>query len=152
VQVLNEIDNKNEDNKELVDKINQFPPKLKKILQLRTKNIAGLSLKELAELTNNDYGSIRTLIYNSNKKGLQFHKVMDEISQELVTGRKLEVDNKFYKLICESNDLEEIRKSAKTFYELNKLIQPENKPVIQTNIAINIPISLKDTKPLDIDN
>ena len=47
---------------------------------------------------------------------------------------------------------QEIRKSAKTFYELNKLIQPENKPVIQTNIAINIPISVKDSKPLDIDN
>ena len=106
----------------------------------------------MAELTNNDYGSIRTLIYNSNKKGLQFHKVMDEISQELVTGRKLEIDNKFYKLICDSSDLEEIRKSIKTFYETQKLIQPDNKPVIQTIVAINIPISLKDVKPADIDN
>jgi len=140
------------ESKELLKKIDRFPPKLKKILQFRLKSIEGFTLKELSDYTGVRYETARHEIYLCNKKGLRFQELMDEVNKEILLGRKIYLDEKFYSMVCESNDLEEVRKSIKTFYETQKLIQPENKPVIQTVIAINIPISLKDTKPLDIDN
>ena len=150
--MMDEIDNRQADDKDLGQTISKFPPKLRQILNYRYKNSEGLSIAELCRLNGLNYKSIMQMIFKEKKKDNNFYSLLHEIERELVLNRKIHLDNKFYKMVCESNDLEEVRKSIKTFYETQKLIQPENKPVIQTNIAINIPISVKDSKPIDIDN
>ena len=150
--MMDEIDNKNEDNKELEQTISKFPPKLRQILNYRYKNSEGLSIAELCRLNGLNYKSIMQMIFKQKKKDNNFYELLHQIERELVLNRKIQLDNKFYKMVCESDDLEAVRKSIKTFYETQKLIQPDNKPIIQTVVAINIPISLKDMKPLDLDN
>jgi len=103
-------------------------------------------------LTNQSYKSVTNTIYKQKKKDNDFYSLLHEIERELVLSRKFHLDNRFYKMVCESEDLEEVRKSIKTFYETQKLLSSENKPSITTNIAINIPISCKDSRPEDIDN
>ena len=138
-------------NESIDDKIKRFPPLLKKILNYRYKNTEGLSLYKICALTSQSFKSVTDSIYKQKKKDNNFYILMNEIEQELVLDRKIELDNKFYSMVCEEREPEQMRKSIKTFYELNKLIVPDIKPVIQTIVAINIPISLKDVKPTDLD-
>jgi len=130
-------------NESISDRISKFPPKLRQILNYRYKNSAGLTIAELCRLSNLNYKSVQTMIYKERKKDNDFNSLLREIEREQVLIRKITLDDRFYEMICESDDLEAVRKSIKTFYETQKLIQPENKPTITTNIAINIPISLK---------
>ena len=153
VQVMtDEIDNRQADDKDLGQTISKFPPKLRKILNYRYKNSAGLSIAELCRLNGLNYKSIMQMIFKQKKKDNNFYELLHQIEREQVLNRKFHLDNKFYRLICETNDLEDIRKSIKTFYETQKLLPVENKPVIQTVVAINIPISVRDVRPEDIDN
>jgi len=146
-----EVDNKQADDKDLEQSISKFPPKLRQILNYRYKNSEGLSIAELCRLNGLNYKSIMQMIFKQKKKDNNFYSLLHEIEREQVLSRKFHLDNRFYKMVCESNDLEEVRKSIKTFYETQRLIQPENKPSITTNIAINIPISVKDSRPADLD-
>lgn len=139
-------------NESIDDKIKKFPPLLQKILNYRWKSSEGLSLPEICRLTNQSYKSVTNTIYNQKKKDNNFYDLLHQIESEQVLNRKFHLDNKFYKMVCESDDLEAVRKSIKTFYETQRLIQPENKPSITTNIAINIPISVKDSRPDDMDD
>lgn len=139
-------------NESIDDQIKKFRPTLRKILNYRWKTSEGLNLSQLSQRLNLRYETVRNAIWLEKKKDNDFNALLIQIEQELVLDRKIVLDNKFYKMICEEDDHEQVRKSTKTFYELNKLIAPENKPVVQTVIAINIPISLKDVKPADIDN
>ncbi len=54
-------------------------------------------------------------------------------------------------MVCESDDLESVRKSIKTFYETQRLLQSENKQEINIQNNISIPVSVKDVRPDDID-
>jgi len=139
------------DKEEIFDKINQFPPILRKILQFRLKSIDGFSLTEIADYSDTKYETVRHEIYLCNKKGLRFHEVMDEINKEILLGRKIALDEKFYKMVCESDDLESVRKSIKTFYETQKLLPPEKKQQINIQNNISVPVSVKDIKPADIE-
>jgi len=150
--MTDEIDNRQADDKDLGQTISKFPPKLRKILNYRYKNSAGLSIAELCRLNGLNYKSIMQMIFKQKKKDNNFYELLHQIEREQVLNRKFHLDNKFYRLICETNDLEDIRKSIKTFYETQKLLPVENKPVIQTVVAINIPISVRDVRPEDIDN
>ena len=136
MQVLNEVENKQADDKDLGQTISKFPPKLRKLLNYRYKNSAGLTIAELCRLNGLNYKSIMQMIFREKKKDNNFYDLLHEIEREQVLNRKIHLDNLFYKMVCESNDLEEVRKSIKTFYETQRLIQPENKPSITTNIAI----------------
>jgi len=152
VQVLIEVDNKQAGHKDLEQTISKFPPKLRQILNYRYKNSAGLTIAELCRLNGLNYKSIMQMIFKEKKKDNNFYDLLHEIEREQVLSRKFHLDNKFFKLLCESNDIEAVRKSLLTFYQTQKLLPVENKPVIQTVVAINIPISVKDSKPIDIDN
>lgn len=133
-------------------KINQFPPKLRKILQFKLKSIDGFTLREMSEYTDTKYETVRHEIYLCNKKGLRFHEVMDEINKEILLGRKIALDEKFYNMVCESDDLEDVRKSIKTFYETQRLLQPVNKQETNIQNNISVPVSVKDCRPADIDD
>jgi len=150
--MMDEIDNRQTDDKDLGQTISKFPPKLRKILNYRYKNSAGLTIAELCRLNGLNYKSIMQMIFKEKKKDNNFYDLLHEIESEQVLNRKFHLDNKFYKLICESNDLEDIRKSIKTFYETNKLIDTSNKPVIAIQNNISIPISVKDIRPDDIED
>jgi len=145
-----DLDNLIEKNESIDDKINQFPPKLRQILNYRYKNSAGLSVGELCRLNGLNYKSIMQMIFKEKKKDNNFYSLLHEIERELITDRKIRLDNKFYKLLCESSDLEEVRKSIKTFYETQKLINTENKQQINIQNNISIPVSVKDIRPVDI--
>jgi len=148
---LNEIDNKNEDNKELEQTISKFPPKLRQILNYRYKNSEGLSIAELCRLNGLNYKSIMQMIFKQKKKDNNFYDLLHQIEREQVLNRKFHLDNRFYKMICESDDLEAVRKSIKTFYETQRLLPPENKQQINIQNNISIPVSVKDVRPDDID-
>jgi hypothetical protein len=92
------------------------------------------------------------MIFREKKKDNNFYSLLHEIERELVLSRKIHLDNKFFKLLCESNDLEDVRKSIKTFYETQKLINTENKQQINIQNNISVPISVKDTRPIDIED
>ena len=139
-------------NESIDDKIKKFPPLLQKILNYRWKSSEGLSLPEICRLTNQSYKSVTNTIYKQKKKDNNFYDLLHEIERELITDRKIRLDNKFYKMVCESNDLEEVRKSIKTFYETQKLINTENKQQVNIQNNISIPISVKDTRPIDIED
>jgi len=147
-----DLDNLIEKNESIDDKIKKFPPLLRKILNYRHKNSEGLSLPEICRLTNQSYKSVTNTIYKQKKKDNDFSSLLHEIERELIIDRKIRLDNKFYKLLCESSDLEEVRKSIKTFYELNRLLPTENKQQINIQTNISIPISVKDTRPVDIED
>jgi len=117
-------------NESIDDKIKKFPPLLQKILNYRWKSSEGLSLPEICRLTNQSYKSVTNTIYKQKKKDNDFYSLLHEIEREQVLNRKFHLDNRFYKLICESDDLESVRKSIKTFYETQKLLPSENKPAI----------------------
>ncbi len=68
-------------------------------MQFRLKSIDGFSLREMAEYTDTKYETVKHEIYLCNKKGLKFHMVMVDINKEVMLGRKIVLDEKFYKLV-----------------------------------------------------
>jgi len=153
VQVMtDEIDNRQADDKDLGQTISKFPPKLRKILNYRYKNSAGLSIAELCRLNGLNYKSIMQMIFKQKKKDNNFYELLHQIEREQVLNRKIHLDNRFYKMVCESNDLESVRKSIKTFYETQRLLPSENKQEINIQNNISVPVSVKDIRPDDIDN
>jgi len=150
--MMDEIDNRQADDKDLGQTISKFPPKLRQILNFRYKNTEGLSIAELCRLNGLNYKSIMQMIFKQKKKDNNFYDLLHEIERELVLNRKIQLDNKFYKMVCESDDLEAVRKSIKTFYETQRLLPTEKKQSINIHNNISIPVSVKDCRPADIED
>ena len=91
------------------------------------------------------------MIFREKKKDNNFYSLLHEIESEQVLNRKFHLDNRFYKMVCESDDLEAVRKSIKTFYETQRLLPSENKQEINIQNNISVPVSVKDIRPDDID-
>jgi len=58
--------------------LNDFPPKLKKLGMFIINSGQLMTLKEACESTGINYSTIRTQIMRCNKKGKDFHRLVDE--------------------------------------------------------------------------
>jgi len=72
-------------------KITDFPPKLRKLGQFIINSGQLMTLKEACEATGISYSTIRTQIMRCKKKGLDFHRLVDEHVIEKLRNARPEV-------------------------------------------------------------
>jgi len=68
---MNKVSNK-------LPELSEFPPKLRKLGLFIINSGQLMTLKEASEATGISYSTIRTQIMRSKKKGLDFHRLVDE--------------------------------------------------------------------------
>ena len=72
-------------------KLEDFPPKLRKLGQFIINSGQLMTLKEACESTGINYQTIRTQILRSKKKGLDFHRLVDDHVIEKLRNARPEV-------------------------------------------------------------
>jgi len=72
-------------------KLSDFPPKLRKLGQFIINSGQLMTLKEACESTGINYQTIRTQILRSKKKGLDFHRLVDDHVIEKLRNARPEV-------------------------------------------------------------
>jgi len=72
-------------------KLEDFPPKLRKLAQTIIKTIQIKTLKEYCELANVNYDSVRATIPRLKKKGLDFNVYMNNQYMKFLIDNKLDV-------------------------------------------------------------
>ncbi len=72
-------------------KLEDFPPKLRKLAQIIIENIQTKTLKEYCELANVNYDSVRATIPRLKKKGIDFNVYMNNQYMKFLIDNKLDV-------------------------------------------------------------
>jgi len=72
-------------------KLEDFPPKLRKLAQTIIETIQKKTLKEYCELANVNYDSVRATIPRCKKKGLDFNVYMNNQYMKFLNDNKLDV-------------------------------------------------------------
>jgi hypothetical protein len=72
-------------------KISDFPPSLRRLGQFMINSGQLMSLKEACESTNINYSSVRTEILRCKKKGLDFHRFVDDYVLEKLRNARPDV-------------------------------------------------------------
>jgi len=72
-------------------KLEDFPPKLRKLGMFMINSGQLMTLKEASEATGISYSTIRTQIMRCKKKGLDFHRLVDEYVIEKLRNARPEV-------------------------------------------------------------
>jgi len=72
-------------------KLEDFPPKLRKLAQTIVETIQKKTLKEYCELANVNYDSVRATIPRCKKKGLDFNVYMNNQYMKFLIDNKLDV-------------------------------------------------------------
>jgi len=72
-------------------KLEDFPPKLRKLGQFIISSGQLMTLKEACEATSINYQTVRTQILRSKRKGLDFHRLIDDYVIEKLRNARPEV-------------------------------------------------------------
>ena len=124
-------------------KLEDFPPKLRKLAQIIIENIQTKTLKEYCELANVNYDSVRATIPRLKKRGLDFNVYMNNQYMKFLIDNKLDVSKSLV-----DGAISGAHADRKLFFQLTgDLVERQQ---IDTNIKAKIVVFSPGKMPEDI--